>query len=70
MTVYINNGIPIKKINSNRNDLKEYNKKEFINIKNEDIVIEDLCFIKFTNSIDLNIYTYNNVSVTRRDNLI
>ena len=70
MTVYINNGIPIKKINSNRNDLKEYNKKEFINIKNEDIVIEDLCFIKFTNSINLNIYTYNNVSVTRRDNLI
>lgn len=70
MTVYINNGIPVKKINSNRNDLKQYNKKEFINVNNEDIVIEDLCFIKFTNSIDLDIYTYNDVSITRRDNLI
>lgn len=70
MTIYINNGLPVKKINSNRTDLKEYNKRSFIDINHEDIVIEDLCFIKFTNSIDLNIYTYNNVSITRRDNLI
>lgn len=70
ITVYINNGIPVKKINSNRNDLKEHNKKSFSNLHNEDIVIEDLCFIKFTNYIDLDIYTYNNVLITRRDNLI
>lgn len=70
MTVYINNGIPIKKINSNRSDLKENSKRIFPNIKKEDIVIEDLCFIKFTNSIDLNIYTNNNITIKRRDNLI
>ena len=70
MTVYINNGIPIKKINSNRSDLKENSKRTFTNLKHEDIVIEELCFIKFTNSIDLNIYTNDNITIKRRDNLI
>jgi hypothetical protein len=70
MTVYINNGLKIKKINSNRKDLQEYTPRKFKNISSEDIVIEDLCFIKFTKSIDLTIYTYNNVSIKRRNNLI
>lgn len=70
MTVYINNGIPIKKININREDLKEYPVRIFNTQKNNDIVIEDLCFIKFTNSINLNIYTFDKVTIKKRDNLI
>ena len=70
MTVYINNGIPVKKINTNREDLKKHSITAFKNIQKEDIVIEDLCFIKFTNSINLDIYTLDNVSITRRNNLI
>jgi hypothetical protein len=70
MTVYINNGLKVKKINSKRDDFLEYDLREFNNVSYEDIVIQDLCFIKFTNSVDLKIYTYNKVAITRRSNLI
>ena len=35
-----------------------------------DIVISDLCFIKFTKAIRLDVYTFDNVLVYERDNLI
>ena len=70
MISYLNNGLPIKKINPHRSDFHNNNPKKFTNLKNKDLVIEDLCFIRFTNSIDLTIYTIDGVSITTRKSLI
>ena len=45
--------------------------KQIFNIdNNKDIVISDLCFIKFTKEVKLDIYTFDNVNIYERDNLI
>ena len=38
--------------------------------KDKDIVIEDLCFIKFTKECKIDIYTPLEVNIYERDNLI
>ena len=70
MTIYVNNGINITFAGKDNNKLYEKDKQSFNIEKNKDIVISDLCFIKFTNEIDLNIYTFDNVLIYERDNLI
>ena len=50
--------------------LYEMNKKTMVLSQNKDIVISDLCFIKFTKEVKLDIYTFDNVLVYERDNLI
>ena len=70
IVIYMSNSLNIK-INSLKNNklknlpLKEYNLKS-----NQDIVIEGLGFIKFTNPINLKIYLDKNLKITIRDNLI
>ncbi len=70
MTIYISNAINILRINTN-NPQKKDEQKHTIHINdNEDLVIEDLCFIKFTNHTKLNIYTDYSIGLTTRPNLI
>ena len=70
ITIYLANNLNIVKIGLNNPKLKDSNKKEFKLAKDKDIVIEDLCFIKFTNASNIDIYSLYNINIYDRDNLI
>ena len=70
MTIYLNNGIPTKKISLNNPLLKNGIEKNISLQKNKDIVIEDICFIKIVKPIEINLYTKENIKISIRDNLI
>lgn len=70
MTIYIANSVNILRVGEANPRLKDLPKREF-NLKNyKDIVITDLCFIKFVKGIKVKIYANNNINVYERDNLI
>ena len=70
MTIYIANSVNILRVGEGNSRLKDLPKREF-NLKNDkDIVITDLCFIKFVKGLKVNIYANNNINVYERDNLI
>ena len=70
ITIYIANNINIVKTRLSNNTLKDARVKELNLKENKDIVIEDLCFIKLTKEVKVNIYTNYNVNIYERDNLI
>ena len=70
MTVYINNGINVKRIGKNNNVLKDKYVNDIKLSKNKDIVIDDICFIKYTKDIELIIYSIAKPFIKIRDNLI
>ena len=70
MTIYVNNGINVSFLGKDNNKFRDMNKQYFDIEKDRDIVISDLCFIKFTKEVKLNIYTFDNVMIYERDNLI
>lgn len=70
IAIYLANNLNITKISQDNPKLKETNKLSFNLNKNKDIVIEDLCFIKFTKECKIDIYTSYNIKVYERDNLI
>ena len=70
MTIYVNNGINVSFLGKDNDKLHDMNKQYFDIEKDKDIVISDLCFIKFTKEVKLNIYTFDNVMIYDRDNLI
>ena len=70
MTIYIANSVNIIRVGDENPRLKDLPKREF-NLKNDkDIVITDLCFIKFVKGLKVKIYANNNINVYERDNLI
>ena len=70
MTIYIANSVNILRVGEGNPRLKDLPKREF-NLKNDkDIVITDLCFIKFVKGLKVKIYANNNINVYERDNLI
>lgn len=70
IAIYLANNLNITKITHDNQKLKESNKYTF-NLENDkDIVIEDLCFIKFTKKCKVDIYTPLKVNICERDNLI
>lgn len=70
MTIYINNGINVRFLGKDNRKLLG-DKKYYFNLDSKkDIVISDLCFIKFTKEIELNIYSDNEILIYERDNLI
>lgn len=70
MTIYIANSVNILRVGDENPRLKDLPKREF-NLKNDkDIVITDLCFIKFVKGLKVKIYANNNINVYERDNLI
>ena len=70
MTVYINNGINVKRIGKNNDILKDKYVNKVKLQKNKDVVIDDICFIKFTKEVELNIYLIDETTIKTRDNLI
>lgn len=70
MTIYIANSVNILRVGEANHRLKDLPKREF-NLKNDkDIVITDLCFVKFVKGLKVKIYANNNINVYERDNLI
>ena len=70
MVIYIANNIDIKIAGKLNDKLKDMNYQEFNLDKFMDIVIPDLCFIKFRDEINLRVYIKDNVVVSKRSNLI
>lgn len=70
VTIYLSNALNIIHSSLKNPKLKNANKKNFNLAKNQDIVVEDLCFIKFTKSCQIDIYTLYPVNIQVRDNLI
>lgn len=70
LAIYIANNLNITKMTHDNTKLKETNKFSFNLQEDKDIVIEDLCFIKFTKKCKIDIYTPLKVNIYERDNLI
>ena len=70
ITIYIANNINIIRMGLDNPKLKKENRYTFDLNPNKDIVIEDLCFIKFTKKSHIDIYTPYQVNIHERDNLI
>ena len=70
LTIYMSNNLNIKRIYKETEELKSLTCHD-INIDNDnDIVIQGLGFLKFTNKAHITLYTKENVSVFERKNLI
>lgn len=70
LAIYLANNLNITKMTHDNPKLKDSNKYSFNLSKDKDIVIEDLCFIKFTKECKIDIYTPLKVNIYDRDNLI
>ena len=70
ITIYIANNLNITKMTQNNPKLKESKKITFNLEEGRDIVVEDLCFIKFTKKGNVDIYTKYDVNIYERKNLI
>lgn len=70
LTIYLANNLQAKKISLNNNILKD-NKKYYFELEDKkDIVVKDLCFIKFTKGIKVDIYSKHDIRIYERNNLI
>lgn len=70
MVIYIANNIDIQIAGKSNDKLKDMNYQELNLDRSMDIVIPDLCFIKFRDEINLRVYIKDNVVVSKRSNLI
>jgi len=70
MTIYIANSVNIDRVGDKNPRLLDEHKHIFSLKDNKDIVIKDLCFIKFVKEIDVTIYAKKDISIYERDNLI
>lgn len=70
MTFYASNNISLRRNSLSNDKLLDGYKYEFNDIKNNDIVIEDLGFVKITNSVNIKIYSKYDICLSKRDNLI
>ena len=71
MTFYVSNNLKVDRISLNNNSrMLDYNNVSYSVLDNQDIVIEDVGFIKITNLMDVRIYYKDNINVSVRDNLI
>lgn len=67
---FISNNLNIKRITRDNESLKNKYKHNLVLNSNNDIVIDDLCFIKFQKAIQVEVYTLHDINVTLRNNLI
>ena len=70
MTIYVANEIKISNISLTNPRLLDAGKTEYTVRDNQDLVIEDLGFIKFTNKTVINVYMDDKCYMYVRDNLI
>ena len=70
MTLYISNNLKVSNINLNNPRLKDKGICEYMLSNNQDLVIEDIGFIKFTNKVNIKVCAYDQIYMYVRDNLI
>ena len=71
MTFYVANSLSVDRISLNNNNrMLDCNSVSYNILDNKDIVIEDVGFIKITNSMRLKIYYRDKINIRVRDNLI
>lgn len=70
MTLYLSNNLKITNISMNNSRLKDKYVFEYKLSDNQDLVIEDIGFIKFTNKVNIWACANNNIYMYVRDNLI
>lgn len=71
MTFYISNNLNIDKISLNNNfSMLDYNCNEYEVDNNQDLVIEDVGYIKITNKMKIKVYYKDSINVRIRNNLI
>ena len=71
MTFYVSNNLKVDKISFNNNArMLVYDSIEYNVLDDQDLVIEDVGFIKITNSMKIKIYYKDSISIKVRDNLI
>lgn len=70
IAIYLANNLNIIKMTHKNPKLKETNKYSFDLKNDKDIVVEGLCFIKFTKKCKVDVYTPFDVNIYERDNLI
>lgn len=71
MTFYLSNSLKVDKISLNNNcRMLNYKFNEYKIDNDKDLVIEDVGFIKMTNSVNIKIYYKDNIDIRIRDNLI
>ena len=71
MTFYVSNSLNVDKISFNNNArMLMYDSMENDVLDNQDLVIEDVGFIKITNSMKVKVYYRDSINVRVRDNLI
>lgn len=70
LAIYISNNLNITKMTHDNPKLKNSTKTTFNLKEDRDIVVEDLCFIKFTKSGKVDVYTPLKVNIYERNNLI
>lgn len=71
MTFYVANSLNVDRISLNNNSrMLDYNNVNYDVLDNKDVVIEDVGFIKITNSMKLKIYYKDKINIRVRDNLI
>lgn len=70
MTFYVSNSLKVDKISVNNSKMLDFKTLDYVIDDNQDLVIEDIGFIKITNSMKLRVYYKDSVSIRIRDNLI
>lgn len=70
MTLYLSNSLDVNNISMNNPRLKDKFIGEYKLADNQDLVIEDIGFIKFTNKANIKACAGNNIYMYVRDNLI
>lgn len=71
MTFYVSNSLKVDKISLNNNlRMLDYNKEDYDILDNQDVVIEDVGFIKITNKMKIRVYYKDSIHISVRDNLI
>ena len=64
------NNLNITRLGKENNILKDTYKYEIIIEKNKDLIIEDLCFIKFQKESYVQVFSLYKLNIYTRDNLI
>ena len=71
MTFYVSNSLKVDKISLNNNlRMLDYNSNNYSVLDNQDVVIEDVGFIKITKKMNIKVYYKDSIHIGVRDNLI
>ena len=71
MTFYVSNNLSVDKISlNNNNSMLDYNNTDFDIKSEEDLVIEDVGFVKITNPMKIKVYYKDSLDLRIRDSLI